>query len=101
MLTLMSLQLLETLCGQVDHPWICIENFNETLQANEQEGGNLRSTCQMEGFPDIVAKFHFIDLGYFGNKFTWFTMKKGGIKVRLDRVLATQGWIDLFSSFRM
>lgn len=89
------------LCGHMDHPWICIGDFNETLQANEQEGGNPKSTRQMERFHDIMEKCRFNDLGYSGNKYTWFTTKGGGIKVQLDGALATQGWIDLFPHFRL
>lgn len=55
----------------------------------------------MEGFLDIVENCCFNDLGYFGNKYTWFTTKVGGIKVRLDCALATQGWIDHFPYFRL
>lgn len=50
----------------------------------------------MKGFRDIMEKCRFIDLGYFGNKYTWFTTRCGGIKVRLDRALGFQEWIDLF-----
>ena len=41
----------------------------------------------------------FISLSFSGNKFTWFTIEGGGIKVRLDRALGTQEWIDMFPRF--
>ncbi|XP_070675647.1 uncharacterized protein [Malus domestica] len=34
--------------------------------------------------------------GYKGNKFTWETTHGGGIRVRFDRVLVNQEWINLF-----
>lgn len=37
-----SWQLLDTIGGTVTGPWLCIGDFNEILQSNEQEGGNMR-----------------------------------------------------------
>lgn len=56
----------------------------------------MRSERQMDGFREVVTRCQFRDLGFNVNKFTWFTIKDGGIKVRLDRALATQSWMDLF-----
>ncbi|XP_070660430.1 uncharacterized protein [Malus domestica] len=68
-------------------------DFNEILQAHEQEGGNIRHDRQMEGFRGAVEQCRLVDLGFTGNKFTWFTTRGGGIKVRLDRALVVQdGW---------
>lgn len=83
-----SWQLLDTLCGNMAHSWLCIRDFNEILQANEQKGGNSRSNQQIESFRDIVEKCRFIDLGYSGNMYAWFTTKWGGIKVHLGHALA-------------
>lgn len=49
-------QIIDTLCGNAAHSWLCIRDFNEILQANEQEWGNSKSNRQMEGFRDIVDK---------------------------------------------
>lgn len=96
-----SWQLLESLNANSSLPWCCIGDFNEVLRADEQEGGDLRSERQMMGFWEVLARCQFNDLGYLGNKFTWATTRGGDIKVRLDRVLANQEWIDLFLSFRV
>lgn len=50
----------------------------------------------MEGFQNIVMRSMLNDLGSVGNKFTWFTTRDGGIKVKLNRALATQLWMDRF-----
>lgn len=50
----------------------------------------MRLDRQMAGFRSVVEHCNFIDLGYSGNKFTWFTIKGGGIKVRLDHALGNQ-----------
>ena len=69
--------LLETLAGNDSKPWLCIGDFNETLQASEQEGGNVRQERQIEGFRDAVAQCRLLDLGFSRNKFTWFTTRGG------------------------
>ncbi|KAM1024442.1 hypothetical protein ACFX13_038442 [Malus domestica] len=96
-----SWQLLDSLCGEEALPWMCIGNFNEILQAHEQEKGNIRSENQMKSFRNIVEACRFKDLGYSGNIYMCLTTLRGGIKVRLDRALGNQAWIDLFPSFRM
>lgn len=53
----------------------------------------------MEGFQSVVEHCNFINLGYLGNKITWFTTKGGGIKVRLDCALGNQEWVDKFSRY--
>ena len=96
-----SWKLLETLVGNESTPWVCIGDFNEILQANEQEGSNVRHDRQMEGFCNAVEHCRFLDLGLSRNKFSWFTTKMGGIKVRLDRALGNQEWMDLFPHFKV
>lgn len=70
-----SWQLLNTICGDESHPWLCISDFNGILQATEQEDGNSRCERQMKGFRHIVEKCQFQDLGYSGNIYTWFTTR--------------------------
>lgn len=53
----------------------------------------------MDRFCNVVKSCRFIDLGFNRNKYTWFTTKGGGIKVRLDRAQGTQAWINLFPRF--
>ncbi|KAB2610032.1 hypothetical protein D8674_021305 [Pyrus ussuriensis x Pyrus communis] len=57
-------QLLDNLYGDATYSWLCVGDFKEVLQANEHEGGNLRSERQMEGFRNIVEKCQLNDLGY-------------------------------------
>ncbi|XP_068309911.1 uncharacterized protein [Pyrus communis] len=76
-------------------------DFNEILCAEEQEGGDIQSERQMQGFRNALTNYQLQDLGYVGNKFTWVTTRCGGIKVRLDRVVASQKWMDVFPGFRV
>lgn len=55
----------------------------------------------MEGFRNAVDQCRLLDLGFSGNKFMWFTKKWGGVKVRLDRALSNQEWVDLFPQFKV
>lgn len=55
----------------------------------------------MEGFWNAVDHCRLVDLGFSRNKFMWFTTKGGGIKVRLDRALGNQEWMDLFPRFKV
>lgn len=55
----------------------------------------------MEGFQNALRDCDLKDFGFTGNKFTRATTRGDGIKVRLDRALATQDWLDLFLRFRV
>ena len=56
---------------------------------------------RMIHFITFLDSFGMIDLGFFGNPFTWSNKRQGNylIKERLDRGLATSQWIHLFSHF--
>jgi hypothetical protein len=49
---------------------------------------------------NVVHSFVLIDLGYFGNPFTWSDKRhgKGNICERLDRCIANKEWISVFSN---
>lgn len=55
----------------------------------------------MEGFRNAVTNCQFQDLGFVGNKYTWETTHGGGIRVRLDRALTNQAWLDMFPQFHV
>ena len=84
-------------------PWICAGDFNETLRAEEQIGGQGRSERQMEVFREAVQTCSLVDLGFIGLPYTWDNMQQGdaNIKVRLDRGLATADFLDLFHSVKV
>lgn len=95
-----SWSLLQRLRDNSSLSWCCMEDFNEVLSVEEHEGGDMRSECQMEGFRNALTSCQLHDLGFVGNKFTLVTTRCGGIKVRLDRVLAIQSWVDLFTHLK-
>jgi hypothetical protein len=52
----------------------------------------------MEGFRDTMDYCGFSDLGYKGLPYTWDNRREcaQNVKVRLDRGLADEAWLDLF-----
>ncbi|KAL3520032.1 hypothetical protein ACH5RR_018181 [Cinchona calisaya] len=66
-----SWQLLCRLSTFFDLPWICTRDFNEIMPLGEKFGGNERCQSQMEGFCTALNDANLIDLGFFGNKYTW------------------------------
>ena len=53
-------------------PWIYAGDFNEILKSHEKVGGRPRLNGQMQEFRDVLDECGFIDMGYSGNKFTWY-----------------------------
>lgn len=77
---------------------MCFGDFNEILSMEEKWGGAQRSQRQMDEFRSVVNLYGFKDLGYTSPQFTWCNMQEGEdiAYLRLDRVFATQDWIDNF-----
>lgn len=93
-----SWELLKLLKGSSDLPWLCAGDFNEVLHANEHFRGQGRSERQMQGFRDVVDDCGFVDLGFIGLPYTWDNRQpeQTNVKCRIDRGLATEGFLDLF-----
>lgn len=65
-----SWSLLRWLKDNSSLPWCCIWDFSEVMWAEEQEGGDISSEHQIEGFHDAITSCQHQDLGFIGNKFT-------------------------------
>nr|KYP67620.1 LINE-1 reverse transcriptase isogeny [Cajanus cajan] len=78
-------------------PWVLLGNFNDILFGHEQRGGNF-SNARASEFQTMLDNCDLLDLGYFGNKYTWQRPSMGGrlISRRLDRALGNQSWRVLF-----
>ena len=79
-------------------PWLCAGNFNEIIKSHEKLGGRLRPHQQMQDFRDVLDECGFVDLGFVGNKFTWYKNFSNGHTIweRLDRAIGTQSWFSIF-----
>ena len=86
---------LMALLGAYQGPWVCIGDFNYTINVREiirgRRGSNSSATNYLK---ELIFEFGAIDLGYFGNAFTWARGKWGSsaIKKRLDRGIASISW---------
>lgn len=96
-------ELLEYMRREYDIPWLCAGDFNEVLDASEHYGGRVREEWMMEGFRETVDYCKFVDLGYSGLPFTWDNRQQGidNVKVRLDRGLADDKFVELFHNTKV
>jgi len=86
-----------------DIPWLCFGDFNEIIRQDEKVGGALRPYNQMQLFREVLDECGFMDLGYFGPKFTWARHFDNGNSIweRLDQGLATNNWFLKFPGTRV
>ncbi|KAL0014214.1 hypothetical protein SO802_001283 [Lithocarpus litseifolius] len=98
-----SWNLLRDLNQKFRLPWLCAGDFNELVRSNEKLGGNRRSNNQMQLFRDAIDACGFIDLGYWGSKFTWSKHYRNGFSIweRLDRALCTPEWLTKFAGTKV
>ena len=84
-------------------PWICAGDFNEILKSQEKLGGKPRPNGQMQDFRDVLDECGFTDMGYVGNKYTWYKHYQNGNTIwgRLDKAIATQDWLNLFPASKV
>ncbi|KAA3477768.1 reverse transcriptase [Gossypium australe] len=78
-------------------------DFNEIANSFEKKGGHLRLESQMQSFRMALEECSLDDLGFNGR---WFTWERGrfvtsNIRERLDRVVATLRWTELFPYYRV
>ena len=94
---------LKHLQGTSSLTWLAIGDFNEIIGLTEKEGGRTRPRRQMENFIDAINHCGFRDIGFIGLKYTWLYQKLDGTQIweRLDRVLATKEWMDLFTMAKL
>ena len=94
---------LRHLKGTSTLPWLTMGDFNEVSCALEKEGGSERPRQQMKNFNETINFCGLRDLGFNGSKFTWIYQRKDGtqIKERLDRAMATPGWMNLFPEAKL
>jgi hypothetical protein len=83
--------------------WLCVGDFNEVLDNFEKFGGLRKPQGQMDNFQEALDLCQLSDLGYSRPKFTWCNHRHGAqfTKERLDRAVATTGWCDLFSHYKV
>ena len=86
------------------YPWVCIGGFNFTINDSEmlraKRDGNSALTNYLK---ELIFEFEAIDLGFFGNTFTWARRRWGSvtIKKRSDKRIASISWCLAFPKATM
>ncbi|CAL1355041.1 unnamed protein product [Linum trigynum] len=95
--------LIRSLAGQWDGPWLCGGDFNQVRTNDEKVGGNNPSVAEMDSFNDCLMEVGMQDLGYIGYKFTWENSRRHGgyIEEVLDRFIRSDAWRDKFRNARV
>ncbi|KAL0287958.1 UNVERIFIED_CONTAM: hypothetical protein Sangu_2668400 [Sesamum angustifolium] len=68
------------------------------IHTHENRGGTISSLGSIEDFNDMVLDSGLTDAGFEGEPFTWSNKR---VWRRLDRVLYSQEWVELFNSTRV
>ena len=82
----------------VEGPWLCFGDFNAILHSLEKQSTKQPHIAQIDAFREVLEVCQLEDLGYKGYPFTWTNKRPGdaNTKLKLDRVVATKGWLDNF-----
>ncbi|XP_062014558.1 uncharacterized protein LOC133731122 [Rosa rugosa] len=93
-----SWQLLRDLRDLDSLPWVVIGDFNEILNNGEKKDGPARAERQMRSFREALGYCELLDLGFQGPQSTWWNSET---QLRLDRVVCTESWCDIFGFARL
>ncbi|KAI3464221.1 hypothetical protein Pfo_020884 [Paulownia fortunei] len=75
-------------------PWLLGGDFNTILRPKERTGQKDRRMTSQNDFSNMILDYYgLIDAGYEGSTFTWTNNK---IWKRLDRILYSEDWLNLF-----
>ncbi|MFQ6671653.1 hypothetical protein Gotur_036121 [Gossypium turneri] len=98
-----SWNLLRHLSNASELPWMVCGDFNEILYGAEKQGGLPREEGRMEAFRTVLEDCNLRDMGFSGRWFTWErgNLPETNIRERLDRGVAMEEWISLFSDFQI
>ncbi|XP_062118423.1 uncharacterized protein LOC133832049 [Humulus lupulus] len=80
-------------------PWLVLGDFNDILSKDERIGTKVKFNSSNE-FARCVADCCLEDVKFSGNFFTWTNKQHGDDRIfsKIDRILANQAWLDVFSA---
>ncbi|XP_068467196.1 uncharacterized protein [Phaseolus vulgaris] len=80
-----------------DKVWCCCGDFNAVRCATERKGikRNTSNKKEIRDFNDFIGSNSMEDLPLVGKKFTWFKAD-GSAKSRLDRILVSEEWLQVW-----
>lgn len=89
--------LLQKLRTITSGPWLVMGDFNEILNQEDKEGGEVKSDSQIEAFRISLEVCELKPLENRGERFTWIRNGINGcIKERLDWAMANDEWLEGF-----
>jgi hypothetical protein len=79
-------------------PCLMMGDFNETMWQSEHFSKKKRNEKQMMDFRETLSYCDLHDLGFNGTPWTYDNKRQGkeNVKVRLDRVVASPSWSDIY-----
>ncbi|KAJ9536236.1 hypothetical protein OSB04_un000585 [Centaurea solstitialis] len=82
-----------------DSPWLIMGDFNTMLFPHDGLGGSSRRSSDMSEFAECLMDIDVYDVHYTGVQYTWCQKpsEDGGIKRKLDRVMANNEFTTRFS----
>lgn len=85
---------LATVVESIQTPWVCIRDFNFTLNEEEKYGGKIGESSSNNFLQDLMFNIGAMDLVFSGNQFIWANGKWGKaiVKRRLDRAISSISW---------
>ena len=92
---ILFLQELRRIRASCQGPWLVLGDFNLIVNAEEKNNGNL-NRAMMGRFRCWINDLELIDVILHGRKFTWSNQQNSPTLVRLDRVLCSSDWKQLF-----
>ena len=75
--------MLRSIVGANDLPWLVMGDFNEVLYSHERDGVANRSQPQMDAFGDALDTCGFSDIGFKGINWTFENEVTGGTYTRV------------------
>ena len=83
------------LCGRESLPILFGGDFN-LIRSDKERNVGQGDQKLMTLFNDFIGRFHLRELFISGAKFTWSNKQKHPILVKLDRILVSNSWENLF-----
>jgi exonuclease III len=89
------LEELEVVRDQCPGPWAIIGDFNLILDEADKSNSRINRRT-MRAFRQTVGTLQLLDIHLHGRRYTWSNDREQPTLVRLDRVLASLDWEELF-----
>jgi len=94
------LQELRDVRASCPDPWMVCGDFNLIYQAADKNNGRLHRGL-MRAFRGVIDDLQLQELHLQGRLFTWSNGRESPTLERLDRALASQGWVAMFPNHQL